>query len=88
MNDLIRAAAVRSVDTAQREPSAVPKPGRIVKPGSIGIGRGGTAAVRTKPAPSHALVNARLRRAARIVRDVQLGNGLTFDLGVDDPWGH
>jgi hypothetical protein len=79
MNDLLRRAAGRDVDVAQLdEPQVAPKVG------DIGIGRGGTAAVRVKPASTNEVVNARLRAGFRVVRSAALRDGLSIDL--DDPW--
>jgi hypothetical protein len=79
MNDLIRRAAGRRVVASPVESEPPPKLG------SIGIGRGGGSAARPRPATPNAEINRRLRLGARIVRDVQLGDGLTIDL--DNPWG-
>jgi hypothetical protein len=72
LNDLLRAAAGR----------AVPERERLV--GDIGIGRGGACA------PSRLTrgiddVNARIRAAARLARQVSLHGGISVDLG--NPWG-
>jgi hypothetical protein len=80
MNDLIRAAARRPVDVAQPEPHVAPKVG------DVGIGRGGSAAPRSKPVRSNEVVNARLRAGFRVVRSAALRDGLSVDL--DNPWGH
>jgi hypothetical protein len=79
-NDAIRQAAGR-VDVPQPVPSYMDKPGVI-------FGGGGSSAPPRRATRSNEIVNARLRRAARVVRDVQLGHGVNFDLSLDDPWGH
>jgi hypothetical protein len=76
-NDLVRRAAGHRVDVAAPEPD-VP-----LKLGSIGIGRGGAAAVRAR-ATSNEDVNRRLRAGFRLVRSAQLRDGVSVDL--DDPW--
>jgi hypothetical protein len=90
-NDLIRTAAGRvdtPVDVSTGDDRAATNVGAFAKPGSIGIGRGGTAAVRPKAARTNAEINRRIRRGARVVRDVQLRDGVEVDLNLDDPWGH
>jgi hypothetical protein len=77
-NDLVRRAAGHEVTATSRAEPAAPKSG------DIGIGRGGAAAARPKLATGNALVNDRIRKGARIVRDVSLQDGLSIDL--DDPW--
>jgi hypothetical protein len=82
MNDLIRQAAGRRVDVAP--PEAGPSP----KVGDLGGGRGGTAGPRRRTVADHAEVNARIRRAARIVREASLPGGVNLNLDSfdDDPW--
>jgi hypothetical protein len=75
MNDVIRAAAGRSVPALEPEQ---PPAGDI-----IGRGVPGPAAFPRRPI-TNAVVNERIRAGARIVRSVQLRDGLAIDL--DDPW--
>jgi hypothetical protein len=74
-NRLVRIAAGRDVPAA-------PELERPV--GDFGGGKGGSAMPRQR-ATSNADVNRRIRAGARIVRDVQLRDGLMLDL--DDPFG-
>src|SRR5262249_38431972 len=76
-SNAIRAAAGRGPERgpAEQEPERVE--------GDLGIGRGGAAAASPRRT-TNALVNERIRAGARIVRSVQLRDGLALDL--DDPW--
>jgi len=78
-NDAIRRAAGRGVVASPVEPDPPPKPG------NIGIGRGGAAAGRPRRASANALVNERIRRGARIVREAQVRGGVS--IGDFDLWG-
>jgi hypothetical protein len=76
IGDALRRAAGRVVlDTTEQIETPI---------GDIGIGRGGAAAGRPRRATTNALINERIRKGARIVRSVQLRDGLSVDL--DDPW--
>ena len=75
--DALRRATGRPValDETQDEPRV----------GDIGVGRGGSAAGRPRrAAATNALINERIRKGARIMRSVQLRDGLSIDL--DNPW--
>jgi hypothetical protein len=75
MNDLIRASLGRTIEPA---PELERPAGDI-----LGRRKPGPAAFPRKPM-TNALVNERIRAGARIVRSVQLRDGLNLDL--DDPW--
>lgn len=77
-NAIVRAALGRGALPPTRELEHDPPVGDL-----IGRGKPGPAVMRPRPM-SNANVNDRIRRAARIVRDVQLRDGLAIDL--DDPW--
>jgi hypothetical protein len=79
MNELIRAAAGRAPAESSGPPE--PTPERV---GNIGIGRGGAAA----PArlSTKAVINDRIRHAARIVRTFTVPGGVSLG-DVDDLFG-
>jgi hypothetical protein len=54
--------------------------------GNLGGGQGGAAARRRpQTVAANAVVNERIRKAARVVRQAALRDGIAIDL--DDPWG-
>jgi hypothetical protein len=86
-NRAIRAAAGHPGDDRweQASPSESWSRGVALKPGDIGVGRGGSAAPHRRRATANEVVNARLRAGFRVVRSAALRDGLSIDL--DDPWG-
>jgi hypothetical protein len=85
MNDLIHQAAGQRIGIAQPHAEAQYRVGDILE-----RSRPGRGSMRQLRRPqSNEDVNARIRRARRIVRDAALPGGLSFDLDAfdkDDPW--